>query len=345
MQLILITVIVPCRNEERHITETIQRIVNQKGAGGSFVLELLVIDGKSSDNTVPLIKEEIKKNDRIKLIINEKKITPAAFNLGIKNASGRYVCILGAHAEISEDYLLMCHNTMKSVDVDNIGGTWKAKGVGYMGEAIALAFQNPFAVGGAKSHNLMYEGHVDSVWGGFYKKEVFEKIGLFDEELIRNQDDELNYRLIKSGGKIWQTPSIKYSYICRNSIKSLFFQYLQYGYWKVRVIQKHKLPASVRHLVPGLFVSLLSVLGIASLFNSASLILFLGLFAIYLAVVFLISCSACLKPNKIKFLPIMPIIFGAFHFGYGIGFLKGIWDFTICRKYSKKKITDVPLTR
>ena len=202
-KLVDISIIVPCRNEERYIKETIRRIVTQEGAGRLFNFELLILDGKSTDNTVKLVEDEVKKNNKVALIINDKKTTPAAFNLGIQNASGKYICILGAHAEISKNYLINCLNTIKKIDSDNVGGTWKAKGQGYLGKAIALSFQSSFAVGGARSHKINYEGYVDSVWGGFYKREVFDKIGLFDEELVRNQDDELNLRLIRAGGKIW----------------------------------------------------------------------------------------------------------------------------------------------
>lgn len=340
-----ISVIVPCRNEEKHIKKAIKRIINQKGAGQLFNYELLIVDGKSNDKTINIIGEEVKKNNKIKLIINENRTTPFAFNLGIRTALGKYICILGAHAEIEKNYLLSCLETIESTDADNVGGPWKAKGYGYVGEAIAIAFQNSFAIGGAKGHSLHYEGYVDTVWGGFYKKEVFDNIGLFDEELIRNQDDEFNYRLVKSGGKIWQTPRIKYFYHCRNNIKSLFHQYLQYGCWKIRVIQKHKMPASIRHLIPGIFVTVLLVSVVLSFISSIGLKVFLGLILLYFSVAFLVSCLTCVKQRRIKFLPIMPIVFATFHFGYGIGFLKGFMNFIVLRKHKKEEIVDVSLTR
>lgn len=333
-----ISVIVPCRNEGKHIRETIRRIINQEGVGQAFTLELLIIDGKSNDNSVELIREEMRKSRCIKMIINEKKITPIAFNLGIRNSLGKYICILGAHAECEKDYLLKCLETISRVDADNVGGPWKAKGNGYIGKSIAVAFQSPFSAGGAKSHNLNYEGYVDTVWGGFYKREVFEQIGLFDEELIRNQDDELNYRLIKNGGKIWQSPDIKYSYICRSSVKSLFFQYIQYGYWKIRIIQKHKLPASIRHLIPGTFVFMISLLGILSIFHNFFSNIFKGLIIIYISLDMFISLCICTRLINFKYLPILPIIFAVFHFGYGFGFLRGVLDFVILKKHLKKQL-------
>lgn len=336
-----ISIIVPCRNEERYIKETIGRIVAQKGAGQLFNFELFIIDGKSTDNTVKLVEDEVKKNNKVSLIINEKKTTPAAFNLGIKNASGKYICILGAHAEISKNYLINCLNTIKKIDSDNVGGTWKAKGQGYLGKAIALSFRSSFAVGGAKSHRINYEGYVDSVWGGFYKREVFDKIGLFDEELVRNQDDELNLRLIRSGGKIWQSPEIKSWYYPRASIVALFKQYIQYGYWKVRVIQKHKIPASIRHIVPGTFVGLLIILAVLSPFSQVFLKILAGLLIFYLVANLGASFFACKEVPTWKHIPVMPIIFAAYHFGYGYGFLHGILDFVILKKQAGETFTKI----
>ncbi len=336
-----ISIIVPCRNEEKFIKETIRRIVSQKGAGWLFNYELFIVDGKSTDNTVKLVEEEISKNNNITLIINEKKITPAAFNLGIKNASGKYICILGAHAEISKDYLINCLNTIKKVNSDNVGGTWKAKGQGYLGKAIALSFQSSFAVGGARSHKINYEGYVDSVWGGFYKREVFDKIGIFDEELIRNQDDELNLRLLRSGGKIWQSPQIKSWYYPRASILRLFNQYIQYGYWKVRVIQKHKIPVSIRHIIPGSFVGFLIFLAALSPFSQLSLKVLIGILIFYWVTNIGASLVLCKEPSKWKYIPVMPIIFAAYHFGYGYGFLRGILDFAVLKKQAGETFTRI----
>src|SRR5262249_25260654 len=131
---------------------------------------------------------------------------------------------------------------------------WVARGDRYVSRAIAAAFRSPFSAGGANSHDPRHEGPVDSVYLGCWRRDVFSRVGLFDEELVRNQDDEWNLRLIRSGGTIWQSPRIRSWYRPRASLAALFQQYRQYGYWKVRVIQKHRRPASPRHLVPVLFL-------------------------------------------------------------------------------------------
>ncbi len=217
----------------------------------------------------------------------------------------------------------------------------RAQGHGYTGEAIALAFQSQFAVGGARSHALNYEGLVDSVWGGFYRREVFDRIGHFDEQFVRNQDDELNLRLVRSGGTVWQSTSIRYTYHCRDSLRGLFRQYRQYGYWKVRVIQKHRIPASVRHLVPGTFVLGLGALTVAAPFSSVARISWVALALGYASVVVLASAWTCRLRKDWKCLPIMPFVFAVYHFGYGLGFLQGGMDFLLLRRAPMTSFTEL----
>src|SRR5262249_3984141 len=147
---------------------------------------------------------------------------------------------------------------------DNVGGSMMCLGQSRLQKAIAAAHHSPFAVGGARWHDTRYEGPADTVFGGVYRREGFDRIGFLCEELVRNQDDEFHLRLTRAGGKIWHSPRIKSWYCPRGSFKALFQQYAQYGYWKVRVMQKHKLPASMRHLVPGCFMLSLFVLSLTS---------------------------------------------------------------------------------
>lgn len=339
-----ISVIIPCRNEEAYIGKTLNRVIEQKGAGVDFTYEILVIDGLSDDKTVDIIHDYQETYKNIRLIINKKKITPVAFNLGIVNSTGDYICILGAHAEIENDYLLSCFNTIKTVDADNVGGPWHAKGNGFIGEAIALAFQNPVAIGGAKSHNINYEGYVDSVWGGFYRRDIFERIGLFDEELIRNQDDELNFRLIKAGAKIWQSPKIKYRYYSRDNFKSLAKQYYQYGFWKYRVHQKHNTASSLRHIIPTLFIFSLIINFLLFLINSNFIYILILELISYFILLFLGTVLTAFK-TEIKYIIIMPIVFIIFHFSYGYGYLKGILHFGILKKHRKELFNDMSISR
>jgi hypothetical protein len=198
-------------------------------------------------------------------------------------------------------------------------------------EAICAAYHSVFSVGGARFHNVDYEGYVDTLPYGCWRREIFDQIGFFDEELIRNQDDEFNLRLTRAGGKIWQSPRIKSWYRPRASLKALFMQYLQYGYWKVRILQKFRIPASVRHLVPGAFVVLLLALLIASLIWLPALWLLVVLVSCYAAANIAVSVIVASK-NGWNLLPLLPIVFICFHVGYGFGFCRGVWDFVLLRR-------------
>jgi hypothetical protein len=198
-------------------------------------------------------------------------------------------------------------------------------------KAIAIAHHSRFSVGGARWHDISYEGPADTVFGGFYRREVFERLGLFDETLVRNQDDEFNLRLLRAAGTIWQSPRIKSWYRPRADLRTLFQQYLQYGYWKVRVIQKHGMPASWRHLVPGSFVFFLAVLPFLALFFDGALWIWLGMAGLYVTANFLASLTTAVRRGRVL-LFYLPPVFACYHLGYGIGFLCGIVDFVILRR-------------
>ncbi len=166
---------------------------------------------------------------------------------------------------------------------------------------------------------------MDTVTYGCWKRDVFDRVGLFDEELVRNQDDEHNLRLRRAGELVWQSPRIRSWYRPRGSLPALFRQYVQYGYWKVRVIRKHKLPASVRHLVPALFVAGLIVLTLAAPWWPPALWAWVGLTSCYLLAVTTASFLTCVKAGW-ELLPLLPAVFWCYHFGYGYGFLRALGD-------------------
>ena len=200
-----------------------------------------------------------------------------------------------------------------------------------MQRAISAAYRSAFSAGGARFHNPDYEGYVDTVTYGCWRREVFDRIGLFDEELVRNQDDEFNLRLVRSGGKIWQSIQVRSWYHPRESLRQLFAQYMQYGYWKVRVIQKHRVPGSLRHLIPSTFVFALAFLPVLSLIWPLALYAWTSLLALYVIVNFSFSAVTA-AANGWNLFPILPCVFAIFHVAYGLGFLKGFADFVVLRR-------------
>lgn len=341
----LISIIIPCRNEEGFIGKCLDSIIANDYP--EDILEVLVVDGISEDGTRDFVERYAHQHHFIRLLDNPKKITPVALNIGIKHAKGNVIIRMDAHNIYPSDYISKCIDHLDKLDADNVGGVWiTLPGSNtFIANSIAFVMSHPFGVGGAKFRTGIEKPTlVDTVPFGCYRREVFDNIGLFDEIFLRNQDDELNYRLTKSGGKIYLVPEIISYYHARPTLSKLWGQYFQYGYWKVRVIQKHKLPASWRHLVPiALVLSLITGTTFA-LFSIVGLYFLILVAGSYLLLTAFFSAQISTKKGW-KYLFVLPLAFGAIHFSYGLGFLKGIFDFILLKKHLKKKIEDEALTR
>lgn len=324
-----VSVIMPCRNEAWYIEPVLDAILAMKNPPGGF--EVIVADGMSNDGTRERVHEMAQRDPRIRLVDNPNRFTPHGLNAAIAAARGDIIVRMDAHTAYSSDYLCACVKALSTSRADNVGGPWVAQGQGYLSRAIAAAFQSAFAVGGARGHQREYEGPVDTVYLGCWHKSTFARFGTFDEELIRNQDDEHNLRITRGGGKVWQSTAIRSLYVPRHSLVALFRQYFQYGYWKVRVIQKHRLPASIRHVVPGAFVLALLVCGAAAFVFSFAGWLGLGLGILYVACVVAAAVVTGFR-SECKLVPVLPAVFAAYHFGYGLGFLRGLLDFIVIKR-------------
>jgi succinoglycan biosynthesis protein ExoA len=332
----LVSVIIPCRNENAHICDCLTSIFEQHDVPGGF--EIIVADGMSDDGTRGILDTLSDVDERLRVVDNPSGITAPGLNVALRAARGQYIAIMGAHAHYAPDYLQCSLKISRATGADNVGGSMTCMGVSRLQKAIAIAHHSSFSVGGARWHDTHYEGPVDTVFGGFYRREVFDRIGMFDESLVRNQDDELNLRLTLAGGKIWQSPRIQSWYHPRRSLAALFKQYMQYGYWKVRVVQKHRTPASLRHLAPGTFVGSLIVLPLMGIFHSAAFWLWCLLFGLYLCCNCFASATTAARRGW-TYLPILPPVFAAYHFGYGIGFVCGLVDFVILRRAPSRAFT------
>ncbi len=330
-----VSVVIPCRNESQSIEACLRSLLAQKLPSGGF--EVIVADGMSDDGTRDVLERVASKTDNVRIVDNPRRITSCGLNIGIRRAQGRYIAIMGAHNHYAPDYLWRSVEVLEKTGADNVGGAMICEGRSYTQQAIAAAHHSRFSVG-ARWHDTDYEGPAETVFGGVYRREIFDRIGLFDEELVRNQDDEFNLRLIRAGGKIWQTPLVKSWYTPRASLKDLFRQYLQYGYWKVRVIQKHKLPASIRHLVPASFVLSLILVPIVSFWWNAAIWLWLAMVALYV-VCNTAASSLVAIPRHPKLLLILPFVFGCYHIAWGYGFIRGVWDFVILRRRPRPAYT------
>ena len=335
----VVSIVIPCRNEAEHIGTCVRSLLAQDFPAAQ--LEVIVADGMSEDGTRDVVGRLSQEDARVTMVENQGRIVSTGLNAAIGAARGRIVIRADAHTQYAADYVSQCVAVLRETGADNVGGPWVAKGKGLMGRAIAAAFQSSFAVGGARGHDANYEGSLDTVYLGCWPREVFDRIGLFDEELVRNQDDEFNLRLARAGGKIWQSPRIRSWYTPRGSLAELFRQQMQYGYWKVRVIQKHRMPASIRHLIPALFVMSVFLLPVLFPWSALAGWTWLALAGTYFVSNIAASTMAAARHGW-DLLPLLPPVLACYHFGYGWGFLRGIWDFAIVRRgpgFSQTKLT------
>jgi len=316
----LISVIIPCRNEKKFIAECLNSLIKQTYL--KELTEILVIDGKSEDKTRKIIKKYSEKYPFIKLLDNFQKIKPIALNIGINKSNGEYIIIMDAHAKYQKNYISRCVDTLIKYKADNVGGILKTmpnKNT-ISAKAIAVCLSSFFGVGGSHFRkNLNKITEVDTVFGGCYKRDVFKKIGLFNERLIRSQDIEFNIRLKKAGGKIILNPEIISYYYPKSTLKSFFKHCFLKGLWIVYVPKLTKTPLRLRHYAPlALVLSILLPL-ILSLLYSPFTWISLFILATYSITSLCFSLKIALKEKNIVYFFLMPIVFACRHFGHGFG--------------------------
>ena len=324
---LLVSIVIPCRNEVAHLAEFLTSVFGQQLPAGA-TLEVIVADGFSDDGSREALVAWQGREPRLKVIDNPGRIVSAGLNVALKLAEGELIARMDVHTEYAPDYVAQCLAVLAETGADNVGGPWRAvpdADAGAMQHAIAAAFQSRWVAGGARSRQLDYDGWVDTVYLGCWPRASFERFGGFDEALVRNQDDEHNLRIAKGGGRIWQSPRIRSVYRPRAGLAQVFRQYLQYGYWKPFVVTKHGQPAALRHLAPGLFIAALAVAAVtAPLVAAWPLALLVGLYVLGVLAMTL-AVAASQRPSWPVLLRI-PAVIAAYHFGYGIGSLFGGWD-------------------
>lgn len=321
-----VSIVVPAYNEERYISKCLDSFVRDHYP--KEYLELLIVDGGSTDRTKEIVKEYSKKYPFIKLLENPNRVTPFALNIGIKNAKGDMICLFGAHAEADPDYVEKSAYHLFNNDTDCVGGinisTSPFKTIG--ARAIAAALRSPFGVGGAKhrTENVTKPEYRDTVPKPCYKKEVFEKYGMFNENLVRSQDMEFNIRMRRAGGKILLVPDIKTYYRPKSGLWDFFIHNLEDGVWAVYPMKFVKTPLMLRHYIPLFFVMSLIISGILGIFLPIFFYLFLFVWALYLSVSLLFSIKAVIEEKNPIFIIVTPYVFALRHFGYGLGAVWGL---------------------
>jgi len=327
-----VSLLICMRNEARYIEGCLRSILAQDYP--AEFLQVLIIDGQSTDNSRAIVERLIANQPHCQLIHNPKMFQAAGWNIGIECARGDIIGIVSAHSELAPDYVSQAVSTLQRTNADLVGGPMRAFGQGAWAQVTALATSSPFGVGGARFHYAEREEQVDTVYMGVCRREVYARIGGFDEEMVRNQDDELSYRLLEHGGKIICNPAIKSKYFNRADLPGLGKQYVQYGFWKVRVMQKHPRQMRLRQFVPPTFVAaLLGAAILAPVFDWARVLFALTL-SVYLATNLAVSFRIA-RATTWKHLHRLPIIFATLHFSYGSGFLAGLARFGFAKTRSE----------
>ena len=305
--MIEVSVIIPCRDEERFVSKCLDSIIKQDYPKEN--LEVLVVDGKSEDRTKEIVKEYSQKYSFIRLLENPQKFTPFGLNIGIKEAKGKVIVRMDSHAEYPKDYISKCVRYLKESGTDNIGGVIKTLPAKDTLNAKAIAISLSHFFGAASFFRLGSEKsrEVDTVFGGCYKREVFDKIGLFNEDLLRSQDLEFNLRLKKAGGKIILAPDIVAYYYPQSTLFDFFKHNFKDGIWAILPLKFVKIPFRLRHYIPLIFV----------------LTLPLSIWPYILFSLFF-SAQIAFRERDFRYFFLMPIAFACRHFGYGLGSIWGL---------------------
>jgi glycosyltransferase involved in cell wall biosynthesis len=329
LELPFVSVVMPVRNEAGFIARNLEAVLAQDYPADR--LEVLVADGMSDDGTRDIVRQfAVTTAQRggvpVVLVDNPERIMPTGTNAAIRRSRGEVILLLGGHAELPHDYLRTCVTELMTRDADCVGGAMVSLGEGPTGEVIAAAMSSPFGIGnsgfrtGAASDTAR---EADTVPFGTYRRRVFERIGLFNPNMVRHQDYEFNYRLRASGGRILLLPAMRATYHVRPSIVSLWRQYWQYGIWKGRFVRGHPGSLRIRHLVPALFVLALAIAAVAAAFHPlgrAALGVVLLVYAAFLALAVLAMRGRLAGDRLVR----LPLVLVTLHVGYGAGVWLGL---------------------
>lgn len=329
---IVVSLIVPILNEERYIEDCVRTL--QKQDFPAEQMEILLVDGNSTDATMEIIKRlEAEDPEHIRVLDNPKRIQAVAMNIGAEHARGTYLVRIDAHASYPENYVSTCIGLLEKTDSVNAGCAWVTTSTTPVGMRIAKMLTSPFGVGGAGFRVGAESGYVDTVPFGTFRKDYFQKIGGFDERLARSEDNEINYRIRKLGGKIYMTSDIHVTYYCRNNLKDLGKMAYANGKWTVIAAALCPGSMSLKYFVPLAFVLSLIGMPILSLLwapfwfaFAAELLLYTGLSLFF----------ASKKTRGLLEMLQVAYLFPAFHIPYGLGSIGGIFSVLFDKQFRKE---------
>ncbi|MFN8060157.1 MAG: glycosyltransferase family 2 protein [Vicinamibacterales bacterium] len=319
-----VSVLMPVRNEGAFMERSLGAVLHQTYPADAF--EVIVADGMSTDATRETIKALAERHPNLQSIDNVGRIVSTGLNAALRRARGEIIIRVDGHCEIAPDYIERCVTHLRESGAEIVGGPLTTLGETAVAGVIAVAMSSPFGVGNSAFRTGQMTAFVDTVAFPAYPRRLLQDAGPFDEELVRNQDDEYNYRLRKMGARILLAQDVTSRYYSRSSFKSLWRQYFQYGYWKVRVMQKHPRQMRPRQFAPPLFVAGLAALLLLSIGSTWAALAFLGTVGLYLCAN-LAATIVTARQTGWRQMPALSLAFATLHVSYGAGFLVGLARF------------------
>ena len=325
----LVTVAVPIRNEAEFIEKCLRSVMESDYPADR--MEILVVDGMSTDGTREIVRRLASEDQRVRLLDNPERIQNYALNKAIRESKGEIIIRVDGHAAVAPDFVSRSVRVLNErPDVWCAGGVLETVGSTYIGRVVSAAMSSPFGVGGANFRTGSSEGYVEAVPFGAHRRSMFDRIGLYDEQLLCNEDDELILRIIEAGGKQYRDPSIRSFYYPRHSLWKLARQYFRYGFWRIRTIQKHKRVAHLRQIVPLVFVLAWVVLLVGSMLWAPLWFATAGFAGLYLLALLAGAVDAARRKGLAAAL-LVPAVVAIMHFAYGLGSWHGIWSWVILK--------------
>lgn len=318
-----VSVIIPCYNEQRTIKPLLDGLLGQSFPAEN--MEVVIADGGSNDGTQAAIAEWQAEHPELQVVLIEDHThsIPAALNSAIKASHGEIIVRLDAHSKPHDEYVARSVAALEAGLGQNVGGVWDIQpgSDNWIGRSIAAAAGHPIGVGDARYRFTDQAGTVDTVPFGAFKRELIDKIGLYDETLLANEDYEFNARVRESGGQVWLDPQIRSAYFARHNLRALARQYWRYGYWKRQMLRRYPQTLRWRQALPPLFVLGLAILLVASPFLGLARWALSGILAIYAFVLLLAGIQLGIRKKDAAMLIGVPLAIATMHFSWGTGFL------------------------